>query len=203
MCRNSLYSRFFSKRIIPLHLIFIWAVIIASLIPPFMLGRKSFLYDDRVKLCILEMDNLPAWYLLIFAILLLLSISICCVCYFKILMLVRQSKRKVSVRNTAGSQIYSKKDMSLIKTMFTVFSVFLLLSFPAAIYVILVSVKFPLPVELMQWSVYLLLCNSVVNGFIYGITNRQFRKGYMKFVSAIFCHQSLLVENVTSNNSTN
>ncbi len=189
VCCNAWYSRIFSKWIIPLHVAFIWTVIFASLVPTFIRGEKSFIYDDGFKLCVIELNNLPAWYLLTIATLILSSILLCCVCYFNIFQKVRQSKRRVVATNATRSQLYTKKDVSLFKTMFILFSVFLILTFPQVLNIVFTSANVHVPTELFQWSTYLVLSNSVVNGFVYGITNSQFRNGYKKCVSVLFCRK--------------
>lgn len=198
MCRNVLYPRLFSKRTIALHVILTWIIIITLLIPILLRGEKSFIYEIRLRLCIIEIDGFPMWYILMFIAVIMSCILLCCICYLKIVLKVRESKRRVGAGNVTGTQVHFKKELSLYKTMFTVFAAYLILSFPGAIIVIFITLHYNVPEEVYQWCIYLVFCNSVVNGIIYGITNSQFQRGYKKCIDALLCRKASLFEINTS-----
>lgn len=177
----------YSKWTITVHVFLTWAIPVALLSPALLRGERSFIYDSRVLYCLIDVNNLPVWFMLIICSLIMGCILLCSICYLIILRKVRQSRVRIGVGNQRPTDMYSKRDLSLFKTVFTVFAAYLILSLPITVVTSFLAFRYNVSAILFQWSVYFTLSNSVVNGFIYGITNRKFRRGYMKFVIMLFC----------------
>ena len=116
-------------------------------------------------------------------------VSIVAFCYGNVYWTVAKNKKKVAAwkqSNTANSRKANERvhSMRLARTLFIIFIVFIISWSP---FTLLITFDFAetLPMQAYIFSVILAHTNSSMNCIIYGTTNQDFRRGYLKFLQTL------------------
>lgn len=110
------------------------------------------------------------------------------ICYLKIFLFVRASKKKLTSEQGTGGGLTSKESQASVKlarTLFFIFAIFVICWTPYAI-VVSVDVNDEFPAELHTYVILIAHTNSSLNSVLYGVTNKQFRDGYARVLRMIF-----------------
>lgn len=160
-----------------------------------------FFYNDLGYLpfndmCTIRFMNAPSWYThFVIQVGVSSPMVLCFFCYFQIFLTIKKSKNRIAskVTNVATNQSDREKkakkaEVSLFKTLALVFFLFVLFWTPFNVVISLTDYLIPVPKEVYAWAAAIALTNSIVNGFIYGLSNKLFRDGYRKIVQLLLCN---------------
>ena len=107
-------------------------------------------------------------------------------CYTKIYIVVLKSKNKVAdVNQTSRTTSDNSRSVRLARTLFCIFVVFLICWMPNTLFV-LIDYKDELPVRAYAFSITIAHINSSINFILYGVTHREFRKGYVAILTSCY-----------------
>ncbi|XP_074650554.1 melatonin-related receptor-like [Tubulanus polymorphus] len=151
---------------------------------PNITGWNGHAYDRKTLTCLWD-RNYNYYYNLFFSGFgVAVPLVIISTCYFLIFWNVYQSKKKIGTKADGTS---GKKDsMRLARTLFIIFIVFALCWTPFTLFVV-IDPKDELGQELYMFAILIAHVNSSLNCILYGITNKQFRKGYYKVLGLEKC----------------
>ena len=127
-------------------------------------------YQDNFKMCVFDMDN----YLYVFvAALYVVTIPFCgCIfSYYKIFQLVHNSKKAIRDKT-------QKSQFQVYKSLVIVFCAYMVTQVPAGIIIIDKLKLMRMPVRLIQISVHCFELNALINPWILGLTNPDFKSGF-------------------------
>ncbi|XP_002737093.1 melatonin receptor type 1B-like [Saccoglossus kowalevskii] len=189
ICYNDLYKHLYNKQNTLIMVACLWIACVLMDLPNF-LGWGGHAYDSKSMVC--TYDRTADYGYTIFFILMAICFPIVVVAlsYTSVYIFVRRQKKRVMERMASSAADSTKKfkktDMQLIKTLFTIFVVFLVCWGPYAI-IVLVDYKDRLPAIVHSCVIILAHGNSSLNSVLYGILNKQFRKSYKKVLKRMCC----------------
>ena len=187
ICHHATYAWLFSFRNSLLMIGCLWTLAFLLVLPNFI-GWGDLIYDHKTLSCIWDRTADYSYTLFFVATGIGFPVTLISVCYLKIYLHVLRSARQV--QSTANSMSMSLKErmisMRLSRTLFIIFVTFVTCWTPYAL-IIAIDVDDRLPIELHATTVLVAHINSCVNCILYGATNRQFRKGYIKFLRLTKC----------------
>ena len=186
ICHRLIYPRIYRKVTVPLMLAAIWASALLLDLPNYT-GWGDHLYDQRNYICNYDFSADYSYTYFLLSVGLGIPTCVMTFCYVKIYLLARQSSLRVQDHASAGVHQHNKRsvirgdDRRLLKTILTVWMVFLLCWSPYGL-IILSGLGD------IQWlflpSVALLFANSSLNFIIYGM-NKSFRNGYKEVLGQV------------------
>ena len=179
-----MYEKIFTFKSSLVMVVLLWVVSFILEMPNFI-GWGDHSYDQKSRSCLWD-RTADLSYTLFFSICgVAFPVCLISICYFKIYRFVLQSKAKVAtISNTQNNHVGQTK--RLIRTIFIIFVIFTLCWAPYAVFVS-ADYKDQLPLEVHIFALLLAHTNSSLNCFIYGVTNRDFRKGYIRFIRLTTC----------------
>ena len=164
--------------------IMLWVVSFFLEMPNF-LGWGDHIYDLKSRNCMWDRTASLSYSIFFSTIGVAFPVCIISICYFKIYRFVSRSKAKVAT--TANTQnTLMRQTKRLLRTIFIIFFIFTLCWTPYAVFVS-ADYKDRLPLEVHLFALLLAHTNSSLNCVIYGVTNRDFRKGYARFIRLTTC----------------
>ena len=171
---------------------------------PALLGWGNHAYDPKVMFCTFNYTASLSYTIFLVLVGVGIPILLVSYCYTRILLFVRASRRtlrRLSQSQGANDQFVSlgrskrgvkRRDMTLLRTVVTLWVVFLIMWAPYTVYVLFDTRN--------TWNrtVYVLfvnLChaNSSINCVIYAATNPTFRRGYVAFLRCLACRKGATV----------
>ncbi|XP_059468527.1 protein trapped in endoderm-1-like [Neocloeon triangulifer] len=185
---HGLYDRVYSRTSIILQMLFAWAFSFSIMIPPLVGAWGRLGYHEATFSCTIlrKEGKSPKKFLFVFGFLLPCIVII--LSYGCIFMKVRCSRKKLQAHNPICKNQRSKKEMSqqqmlqkrddnrLTRMMLTIFLCFLLCFLPLMIVNVAdEAIKKPMVhivASILAWA------SSVINPFIYAVSNRQYRQAY-------------------------
>lgn len=93
---------------------------------------------------------------------------------------LNKSKKK------SKTQRRKDKEYQLLMTLLTIVIIFVFCWVPISV-ILITSVIATIPRELYIFAIWLAMCNSTFNSFVYGILNNNFREGYKRLFRTVFC----------------
>ncbi|XP_068244510.1 LOW QUALITY PROTEIN: protein trapped in endoderm-1-like [Palaemon carinicauda] len=196
IAHHGIYDRVYRRRYIMIMILVVWIFSFGMMMPPLLgvWGRLG-LDPPSFSCTILKKEgSSPKKFLFLFGFLLPMIAIIGC--YSAIYYKVRQSRRNLAAHSAAtsptaasksptgssyGAQMARKEDMRLTRMMLTIFLCFLVSFLPLMI-VNVADDDVAVP-SLHVLASVLAWASSVVNPFVYAVTNRQYRKAY----NSLFC----------------
>ena len=171
-----------------LMIVALWVVSFLFVLPNFI-GWNHQTYDHETMSCIWDRQADFSYTLFFVATGIGCPMVMISVCYVMIYRHVRRSE--LQVRDTqAIAGLMSKKErmhsVRLARTLFVIFVTFATFWLPYAL-LVAIDVNDTFPLEVHAIAVFVAHTNSCINWFLYGATNRQFRKGYMQFLKTTKC----------------
>lgn len=138
-------------------------------------GRHS--YDLKLMMCF--MDRLSDYFYVIFYVFTVCSpaMTIIFICYVKIFLQVQRSRK--AVQQHGDAQAITPQEVKLVKTLFTVFIIFVICYGPWTV-MILIDSKDQFPQWMYVLAVQMAHMNSSLNSIVYAASNKEFREGYKR-----------------------
>ena len=183
--KTSQYGRVFTARILKFILASIW--IIALLCPcPYFLAGNKFIFIPAKFFCFQHVNSklFTAFLLIVFV-----GFPSCVIffCYFQIFRTVRNHNRDLYQSNSR----VNVEEIKITRTLFVIVVMFMLCWTPILVVDLIDTFKGKWSLNRPIYTTYSFLgvISSMVNPLCYGIMNPQFRKGYFKVFTRLFCYK--------------
>ncbi|XP_064621102.1 melatonin receptor type 1B-B-like [Lineus longissimus] len=189
ICHHNNYAAIYTKRNTILMCLGLWVLSFMLEMPNFF-GWGDHVYDQKTLNCVWDRSADFSYTMFFSCAGVLFPLVIISVCYYKIYACVVRSKSRVAAASAAAaSQVKNdfdrtkdkRESIRLSRTLFVIFVVFAVCWSPYAI-IVAADINDAWPREVHLYSILLAHSNSSLNSLVYGITNRQFRRGYRKFL---------------------
>ena len=185
--KPTLYRKVFpSKRAARMYCVLIWLFSILLDIP-LLTSWVRFSYDEKLNQCKLMSYAYPTFTGPVFTCGVMIAIFYC---YYKIYKAVKESTDNLNAHaegNGAHSSNDSRRsnitDVKVSKVCFTVACFYVITWCPVSIFAGTGISRFAVGQKFSKVSVYLMLSGSVVNPFIYGFMNPQFKQAFKRTLS--------------------
>ena len=187
ICHNEHYQKIYTPRNTALMCVGLWTVSIAADIPNFF-GWGDHSFDRKSFICVYDrMADLSYTLFFVFGGI-VFPITVIAICYIRIFMFVRASKRKVATDQGKGSDLGKdrKASVKLARTLFFIFAVFVACWTPYAI-IVVADINDTFSAEVHTYAILVAHTNSSLNSVLYGVTNKQFRDGYRRVLGKMGC----------------
>ncbi|XP_038064613.1 melatonin receptor type 1B-A-like [Patiria miniata] len=201
ICHNSQYHRIYTPGIkMAAMLAGLWIGCFFMDLPA-LLGWGGHAYDPKVMFCTFNYTASLSYTIFLVSVGVGVPIVIVSYCYIRILLFVRASRQTLRRLSQGANELASlgqgkrrirRRDLTLLRTVMTLWIVFLIMWAPYTVYV-LFDTQNTWNRTLYVLFVNLCHANSSVNCVIYATTNPTFRRGYAAFIRHIFCRRRTVV----------
>ncbi|XP_022798799.1 rhodopsin, GQ-coupled-like [Stylophora pistillata] len=178
-----LYKKVFpSKKAAWLYCVLVWLVAIFRGVP-ILSGGIGVSYKTKLGVCTSESGILSQFVTGVFIYGVLIIIFYC---HFKIYKAVRESTNNLNAhgeRNGSSNDSRRSADVRVLKTCFTVACFYVITWFPISIIVVIWPFGYDIPQVVCTGSIFLMFSSSLVNPFIYGVMNPQFKLAFKRALS--------------------
>ncbi|XP_071797026.1 melatonin receptor type 1B-B-like [Asterias amurensis] len=192
ICHNSLYHRIYTPGINMAAMVATLWVCAFLLDLPAFLGWGDHAYDPKVMFCTFNYTASLSYTIFLVSVGVGVPVVVVSFSYVRILLFVRESRRTLRRMSEGavgqGQRGIKRRDMTLLRTVMTLWLVFLIMWAPYTVYVLFDTKN--------TWNrtvyvVFVNLChaNSSINCVIYAATNPTFRKGYVAFIKTLLCRK--------------
>ncbi|XP_077994496.1 melatonin receptor type 1B-like [Glandiceps talaboti] len=191
ICKNSLYKKVYTKRNTSFMVAGIWLCCVLMDLPNF-LGWGGHVYDHKTMVCTYERTASYSYTLFFTTLAIFIPQIVVCVCYLNIYLFVRRQRQRITseqIQSAAKEYQVKKKDIQLMKTLFTIFMVFFICWGPYVV-VVLADFRDDWPQVVHVLIITMAHANSSVNSILYGLLNKRFRESYWRLLSAMNCFKS-------------
>ncbi|XP_038052427.1 melatonin receptor type 1B-B-like [Patiria miniata] len=198
ICHGKLYPRVYNRRTIPFILAVTWTLCFLIDLPN-LVGWGAHAFDARIMMCTYDYTESYTYTLYFIGWGFGFPLVVTSYSYLRIIYVVKQAERNARKANDvqtvskavsgttrpAGTSKESQKrvprigntDIRLLRSVFTIWIVFLVMWSPYAI-TVLGDTQYLWPTDVYVVAVILAHTNSSINGILYAATNRHFREGY-------------------------
>ena len=192
ICYYTRYHKIFTLRNSVLMAVGLWVVSALMEMPNFV-GWGDHYYDQKSLNCM--WDRTADYGYTIFFATAGIGFPVCLIsyCHFKVYSYVRMSEKRVAnssveaaANKTTSGNFERTASMRLSKTLSIIFVIFCICWTPYAITVV-VDRHDEAPLWVYIFVVLIAHTNSSINFILYGMTNREFRRGYWKVINYTKC----------------
>ncbi len=198
ICKTKYYRKIFSPKLAALYVVLIWTYSVIWTAQGYT-GWASYSYGKNIYVCLLDEKDTLSYNICLVLFGMLLPIAVMIFSYTKIFRTVKQShvsvfkrtmSNSVSTENLTRNEKKLKGEHRFIMTLFIIVVVFIVCWFPTAVTLSL-GKDLHIPDIVHTLTIWLSFTNSSMNSIIYGVMNKNFRKGYTQLLSHLFCCQKL------------
>ena len=201
ICKTKYYSKVFQPHLVAVYILITW-IYTAIWAAQGWTGWTKYIYGVDIYVCLFDGTVSLSYDLSLVIFGMLLPMCVLLFCYTAIFRKVHFSNvRLAEHRRRHGLDLTSqdalvateqnmKKEFRFVLTLFAIVLAFVVLWLPAAIVLPMSGVWTNMPKRFYSVAVWLAFCNSCVNSVIYGILNKNFRRGYANLVQRMFCCRS-------------
>ena len=185
------YAVLFKKQKALLYIAFLWSVALVGSVPPFFMKNVGFEFQPGKAMCLYTFErNLP-YAVFLGAVYIAAPLTVIKICYAKVFCSVSRSNRVFSLQNNLHQLRANVEEAKVTKTLAAVMVGFTCCWLPIGVmdYIDIAQGKPTFPRQAYLTYGFLIYLSSTINPFIYGGTNKRFRREYKSILSAIFCRQ--------------
>ena len=183
------YTVLFKKQRTLMYITVIWCAALAGSVPPFFFRDGTFDFQPGKAMCLYTFESNIAYTVLIQCAYLATSSTIIAVSYAKLFCTVSRSNRVFSSENNPQQLRANVEEAKVTKTLATVLVGFACCWLPISVVDNIDAARGEHTLPRQVYLAYGLLAylSSTINPFIYGATNKQFRREYKDILSKILC----------------
>ncbi|XP_078383826.1 melatonin receptor type 1B-like [Oculina patagonica] len=199
------YIVLFKKQRTLMYIAAVWCVALIGSVPPFFFGHGGFEFQPGKAMCLYTFYTNIAYTVFIECVYIATPLIIITICYAKVFYTVSRSNRVFSHENKVQLLRANVEEAKVTKTLASVMVGFACCWLPVCIidYFDAARGEPTLPRQAYLTYGFLVYLSSTINPFIYGITNRQFRREYKAILSGMFCIKSSRCTGVSEDVSAN
>ena len=184
ICHYAKYREIFTWRNSILMALALWLLCFLMKLPNFV-GWGSNVYDRKSLNC--TFDRLAYSYTLFFvAAGVGIPVALIAYCHYKLYVFVKESEKRVAGKATGLSSKDRSKSVRLARTLSVIFVAYVTCWSPFGVLVV-VDPYDSAPLWLYLYTVLLAHSNSCINSVLYGLTNKEFRRGYGSVLTKLTC----------------
>ena len=191
---------FKKQRALP-YIAVVWCAALAGSLPPIFINNAKFEFHPGKAMCLYTFESNIA-YTVFLDVFVAAPLTIITICYAKVFRTVSRSNRVFSRENNLQQLRANVEEAKVTKTLAAVMVGFTCCWLPVCIMDNIDAVRGEptLPRQVYLTCAFFVYLSSAINPFIYGATNKQFRREYKAILRMIVCFRS---QNNNNNNDNN
>ncbi len=189
----------FKKQRTLMYIAAVWCVALIGSLPPFFFEHGGFEFQPGKAMCLYTFDTTIAYTVFIECVYIATPLTVITICYAKVFYTVSRSNKIFSHDNNPQMLRANVEEAKVTKTLAAVMVGFACCWLPVCIidYIDAARGEPTLPRQAYLTYGFLVYLSSTINPFIYGVTNRQFRREYKAIFRCMFCLSSSRCTGVT------
>ena len=186
--RPGKYPSIFTRQRTFIYIVIVWCAAFAGSVPPFFFKNGGFQFHPGKAVCLFIFKSNITFIILIDCFYIATPFAVSTVCYVKVFRAVSRSNRVFSHENNPEQLRANVEEAKVTKTLVAVLFGFAVCWLPIYIMDIvdITREEHTLPRQAYLAIVFLCFLSATINPFIYGATNKQFRREYKDILCKIF-----------------
>ena len=183
------YAVLFKKQRALLYIAVVWCLALVGSVPPFFIKNAGFEFQPGKAMCLYTFERNITYAVFLGSVYIAAPLTVIKICYAKVFYSVSRSNRVFSLENNLQQLRANVEEAKVTKTLAAVVVGFTCCWLPIGVmdYIDVSQGKSTFPRQAYLTYGFLLYLSSTINPFIYGGTNKQFRREYKAILSQIFC----------------
>ena len=197
------YIVLFKKQRALLYIAVVWCVALVGSVPPFFFKNGGFEFQPGKAMCLYTFESNIAYTVFIECVYIAAPLTIITICYTKVFYTVSRSNKVFSQENNHHRLRANVEEAKVTKTLAAVMVGFTCCWLPISIMDNIDAARgeHTLPRQVYLTYTFLAYLSSTINPFIYGVTNRQFRREYKAILKMTIGFRSRNNNNNNNNNN--
>ena len=194
------YAMLFKKQRSLLYIAVVWCAALIGSLPPIFIKNGRFEFQPGKAMCLYTFESNIAYTVFIESVYVAAPLTIITICYAKVFRTVSRSNQVFSLENDLQHLRANVEEAKVTKTLAAVMVGFSCCWLPISVIDNIDAARgeHTLPRQVYLTYTFLAYLSSTINPFIYGATNRQFRREYKAILRMIVCFRN---KNNNNNNS--
>ena len=186
------YAVLFKKQRALLYIAVVWCVALAGSVPPFFFNNGGFEFQPGKAMCLYTFESNIAYTVFIECVYVAAPLTIITICYTKVFRTVSRSNQVFSLETNLQELRANVEEAKVTKTLAAVMVGFTCCWLPISVIDNIDAVRgeHTLPRQAYLSYAFLAYLSSTMNPFIYGATNRQFRREYKAILRMNVCFRN-------------
>ena len=183
------YQVLFKKQKILLYIALVWFAALVGSVPPLSFQTGGYKFQSGKAKCMYTFETNIAYTVFIECVYISTPLTVITICYAKVFYTVSRSNQVFSHENYPAQLRANVEEAKVTKTLATVMAGFAFCWLPICImdYIDAAHGEPTLPRQAYVTYGFLGYLSSFINPFIYGFTNRHFRREYKAILSKLLC----------------
>ena len=196
------YVALFKKQRSLLYIVGAWCAALVGSVPPFFFNNDGFEFQPGKAMCLYTFESNIAYTVFMECVYIAAPLTVITICYAKVFRTVSRSNQVFSQENNLHQLRANVEEAKVTKTLAAVMVGFTCCWLPISVMDNTDAARgeHTLPRQAYLTYAFLAYLSSTINPFIYGATNRQFRREYKVILGMIVCFRC---QNNNNNNNNN
>ena len=186
------YAVLFKKQRALLYIVVVWCAALVGSLPPIFIKNGRFEFQPGKAMCLYTFESNIPYTVFIECVYIAAPLTIITICYTKVFGAVSRSNQVFSLGNNLPQLRTNVEDAKVTKTLAAVMVGFTCCWLPISVIDNIDAVRgeHTLPRQAYLTYAFLAYLSSTMNPFIYGATNRQFRREYKAILRMNVCFRN-------------
>ena len=187
--RPDKYIVLFKRRRTLMYIYLVWCLALIGSFPPFFFNNGGFKFQPGKAMCLYTFEANMGYTVFIEGVYIGTPLLLVTICYARVFYAVLKSNRVFSHEGNPQQLRANVEEARITKTLATVMVGFAICWLPVCIidYIDAARGKPTLPRQAYLTYGVLVYLSSTINPFIYGATNKHFRRGYKVMLAKVIC----------------
>ena len=183
------YAVLFKKQRALLYIAVVWCVALVGSVPPFFFKNGGFEFQPGKAMCLYTFESNIAYTVFIECVYIAAPLTIITICYTKVFYTVSRSNKVFAHENNHHRLRANVEEAKVTKTLAAVMIGFTCCWLPISVMDNIDAARGEHTLARQAYLTYAFLAylSSTINPFIYGATNKQFRREYNAILRNILC----------------
>ena len=183
------YATIFTKQITLMYIAVLWCAALVGSVPPFFFKNGRFEFQPGKAECLYTFKSNIPYTVFLQCVYVAAPLTIITICYAKVFYIVSRSNQVFSHENNLQQLSANVEEAKVTRTLTAVMVSFTCCWLPICIMDNIDAARgeHTLPRQAYLTYRFLGYLSSTINPFIYGATNRQFRREYKAILSKVLC----------------
>ena len=201
--KQNKYIALFTPQSVLLYIIAVWCGAFIGSVPPLFFQNGGFQFQAGKAMCLYTFEINVAFTAFITCVYIATPFAIISICYAKVFYTVSRTNQVFSQENNPQQFRANVEEAKVTKTVAAVMVGFTFCWLPICImdYIDGVRGQHTLPRKVYLTYGFLIYLSSTINPFIYGATNKRFRREFKVILKKVLCLQSLRCTRISDRDS--
>ena len=183
------YVVLFKKQKALLYIAIVWCIALVGSVPPFFMKNAGFEFQPGKAICLYTFERNIPYPVFLGSVYIAAPLTVIKICYAKVFYSVSRSNQVFSLENNLQQLRANVEEAKVTKTLAAVVVGFTCCWLPIGVmdYIDVAHNTTTFPRQAYLTYGFLLYLSSTINPFIYGGTNKQFRREYKAILTQILC----------------